>query len=178
MTVRPRTPADVPALVDVLARQQAGSRYPLRWPLPFPVERFVVRDTEEASWVAEVDAQVVGHVAVTRVEQPEHFRIAGDLAAVSVLFVADEVRGTGLGGRLLDAAVGWIRERDRVPVLDVVPRHSRAVEVYRRRGWVEVARRRPDWLPADEEDLVLMELPDPRQRQGSGTIATSDAVPE
>lgn len=178
MTVRPRTPADVPALVEVLARQQAGSRYPLRWPLPFPVERFVVRDAEEASWVAEVDGRVVGHVAVTRVEQPADFRTVGDLAAVSVLFVADEVRGTGVGGRLLDAAVGWIRERGRVPVLDVVPRHSRAVDVYRRRGWVEVARRRPDWLPADEEDLVLIVLPEPGAAQGSGTIATRDAVPE
>ncbi|WP_244931771.1 GNAT family N-acetyltransferase [Nocardioides sp. W7] len=160
-TVRTRTAADLPALVDLLARQQAGSHYPLRWPLPFPVEQFVVRDTEEAAWVAEVDGEVVGHVTVARVADPSAFRTEGKLAAVSVLFVADEVRGEGVGARLLDTAVDWIRARGRVPVLDVVPRHSRAVEVYRRRGWVEVARQRPDWLPAAEADLILMVLPAP-----------------
>ncbi|MDN4171392.1 GNAT family N-acetyltransferase [Nocardioides sp. SOB77] len=159
MSVRPRRPEDVPALAEVLAAQQAGSRYPMRWPLPFPVERFLVRESEEAAWVAEADGRLVGHVAVCSVTDPAVFRVPGDLAAVAVLFVDPAVRGSGLGGRLLDTAVAWVRERGRVPVLDVVPRHSRAVEVYRHRGWVEVGRLRPDWLPADEDDLVLMTLP-------------------
>ncbi|MDN4160113.1 GNAT family N-acetyltransferase [Nocardioides abyssi] len=161
MIVRPRRPEDVPALVEVLAAQRAGSPYPMRWPLPFPVEQFIVRSSEEASWVAEVGGRVVGHVAACSVPDPHDFPVAGHLASVSVLFVDPALRGAGVGGRLLDTAVAWMREHGRVPVLDVVPRHSTAVEVYRHRGWVEVGRLRPDWLPADEADLLLMTLPGP-----------------
>ncbi|WKN49432.1 GNAT family N-acetyltransferase [Nocardioides sp. Arc9.136] len=172
VVVRPRRPDDVPVLVEVLAEQQPGSRYPMRWPLPFPVERFLVRGTEEAAWVAELDGRVVGHVAVCSVPDPEVFGVPGDLVSVAVLFVGLAVRGTGTGGLLLDTAVAWAHEHERLPVLDVVPRHSRAIAVYRHRGWVEVGRVRPDWLPADEDDVVLMTLPPgPVERGGRAVPA-------
>ena len=166
--VRPRTPADLPELVEVLTEQQPFSRYPLRWPLPSPVDKFLVRDTEEQAWVAEQGGRPVGHVSVGRVapDRAELFREANgatgaatEPAAVSVLFVARHALGAGIGGLLLDSAVAWVRARGRLPVLDVVPRHSRAIEVYRHRGWCEVGRIRPDWLPEDEESLILMALP-------------------
>ena len=161
--IRERRTTDLPALARVLAEQQAATRYPVRWPLPVPVEDFLVRPNEERAWVAEVDGRVVGHVAVLRLEGDlrEPF-IAGTgtdaLGELAVLFVAGDVVGTGVGGRLHDTAVDWIVASGRQPVLDVVPLHDRAVEVYRHRGWRTVGEVRPVWLAEDFPTLVLMTL--------------------
>ena len=168
VTIRPRRPADLPVLAALLGEQQSTSRYPLRWPLPFPVEQFLVRATEERAWVAEVGGVLAGHVSVTAPagEMAEAFGRACPgraLAEVSVLFSAGAFRGCGVGGRLLDTAVAAIRHTGRTPALDVLPAHSSAVAVYRHRGWVEVGRMRPAWLPADQSDVLLMVLPDPAQ---------------
>ena len=64
--VRPRTPGDLPALVRSLGEQQPTSSYPMRWPLPFPVEQFIVREGQERSWVVVLGGRVVGHVGVGR----------------------------------------------------------------------------------------------------------------
>lgn len=165
VTVRARRDADVPGLVALLGEQQPSSRYPLRWPLPFPVERFLVRATEERAWVAEVDGVLAGHAAVSRPDEgmAEAFALACPdhaVTEVSVLFTGTAFRGTGVGGRLLDTAVAAIRASGRTPALDVLPSHSTAVDVYRHRGWVEVGRVRPAWLPDGEpDDVLLMILP-------------------
>lgn len=168
--LRPREPEDVPRLAELLAEQQPTSHYPLRWPLPFPVEDFLVRPGEHGAWVAEADGVVLGHVAVTTPRDDLAGRFAAalpgrrpdDLAAVSVLFVALTSRGLGVGGLLLDTAVAHVRAAGRVPVLDVVPTHTGAVALYRGRGWREVGSFRPPWLPEDRPALLLMAL-DPSQ---------------
>ena len=129
LVVRERRDDDVPALAVVLAEQQSTSRYPVRWPLPIPVEDFLVRPGEERAWVAELDGRVVGHVAVYTLDGDlrEPFVAAigtEDLAELAVLFVAADVIGTGVGGRLHDTAVDWIVATGRQPVLDVVPVHD------------------------------------------------------
>lgn len=170
VVVRPRREADVDGLVALLTEQREAvpsSEYPLRWPLPFPVRDFVVRDTEEHAWVAEDDGRLLGHVAVTRLGDlgPAFAEALGadpaDLRAVSGLFTALAARGGGLGARLLEVAVGRIREEGRRPVLDVVPTHAAAVGLYRTRGWREVGRTRPAWLPPERPDLILMTLDRP-----------------
>ena len=156
----------MPRLAELLAEQQPGSHYPLRWPLPFPVEDFLVRPGEHAAWVAELDGVVLGHVAVTAPSGDLADRFAAalpdrrpdDLAAVSVLFVALAARGLGIGGLLLDTAVAHVRAAGRVPVLDVVPTHAGAVALYRGRGWREVGSFRPPWLAEDRPALLLMAL--------------------
>ncbi len=164
VTVRARRPVDLPGLVELLGEQQAASRYPMRWPSPFPAEQFLVRPTEEQAWVAEVDGTLAGHVSVTTPdgEMAEAFAEAcpgREVAEVSVLFSGTAFRGTGVGGRLLDTAVAAIRDSGRTPALDVLPAHSTAAAVYRHRGWVEVGRARPGWLPDDQPDVLLMVLP-------------------
>ncbi|WP_051551944.1 GNAT family N-acetyltransferase [Nocardioides sp. URHA0020] len=163
VTIRERRESDLPELVEVLTAQQAATQYPLRWPLPIPVEDFLVRPGEERAWVAERDGAVVGHVAVHALggQLREHFVAAlgtEDLAELAVLFVGSDTVGTGVGGRLHDTAVEWILASGRRPVLDVVPVHDRAVEVYRHRGWVAVGEVRPVWLAPDFPTLVLMTL--------------------
>ncbi|QKE86078.1 GNAT family N-acetyltransferase [Arthrobacter sp. NEB 688] len=164
--MRPRRPADVPALVEVLAAQQPASRYPVRWPLPFPVEEFVVRPGELGAWVVIEAGAVAGHVAV--LEPGEGWETeafvdatglpATDLGTVSTLFVDPARRGLGLGSRLLGTAVEHVRSLGRVPVLDVVQEHSVAADLYRRRGWRVVGEARPHWLPADRAPVLLMTL--------------------
>jgi len=109
--IRPRRDDDVAVLADLLIEQQPGSRYPDRWPLPFPVEDFLVRDREQAAWVAELDGTVVGHVMVASVESELSATVfrgrtgCTEPAVVSAMFVGDGVRGRGLGGVLLETAV-------------------------------------------------------------------------
>lgn len=169
--IRERTPDDLPALARALAAQQPHTGYPQRWPLPWPVESFLQRQGELGAWVATLgDTDVpVGHVSVTAVagDGPEvDGWVAGtgrpveELAAVSVLFVDHEVSGLGVGRALLEASVGFIRGRGRVPVLDVVQETERAVRLYQRAGWQVVGEARPSWLPDTHRPVLLMALPD------------------
>ena len=167
--VRPRTPGDLPTLVRSLGEQQPTSSYPMRWPLPFPVEQFIVREGQERSWVVVLGGRVVGHVGVGRprgdVERAFLDALGVDdtagLGIVEVLFTDLSVRGSGIGGLLLDTAVSWLRGQGRTPVLDVVTDHGTAIDVYRHRGWRQVGSIRPPWLPESEADLLLMVLPGP-----------------
>jgi GNAT superfamily N-acetyltransferase len=163
VTIRERRADDLPALVAALTAQQAATQYPVRWPLPFPVEDFLVRPGEERAWVAELDGEVVGHVAVYELGGPlrEAFETAAgtdELAELAVLFVSRDVIGTGVGGRLHDTAVDWIIASGRQPVLDVVPVHDRAVAVYEHRGWTAIGEARPAFLGDEHPALVLMTL--------------------
>ena len=123
-----------------------------------------MRETEEAAWVVEVDGQVAGHVSVAgpgpELDAPLT-ALAGtdEIAMISVLVVRLAAGGRGLGTLLLETAVAWIRESGRLPVLDVVPTHDRAVGLYRARGWQQIGRLRPGWLPEDRPPLLVMALP-------------------
>lgn len=182
MTIRQRTAEDLPRLVQVLTDQQAVSGYPIRWPLPFPTEEFLVRVGELDAWVAVDGGEVVGHVSVLRPRdgwECEGWTAAtgepaGRLAAVSVLFV-DSARGArGIGSRLLETAVTRIRELGMLPVLDVVQEHSVAADLYRRRGWQVVGEVRPPWLPPARLPVLLMTLPDTEPDPGGSDDPGSD----
>ncbi|MDT0215017.1 GNAT family N-acetyltransferase [Rothia sp. ARF10] len=170
VTIRARRPDDLPALVALLGDQQAATSYPQRWPLPFPPEEFVVRPGELASWVAVEDTVVVGHVSVTDLSVgrmgEEWVAATGlpadGLAEVSVLFVALDRHGSGIGGHLLDTALDEIRRRGLTPMLDVVGEDTSAGAFYRRRGWRTVGTARPPWLPDHRPDLAFMLLEDER----------------
>jgi ribosomal protein S18 acetylase RimI-like enzyme len=167
-TLRARVAADLPVLVGILEAQQPDTGYPVRWPLPFPVEDFVVRPTELAAWVALDGDAVVGHVAVLEVGTGWETEgwcegtglPASALAAVAVLFVDPDASGRGVGSTLLAAAVEHARALGRTPVLDVVSESTRAVALYERHGWQVVGQARPPWLPADRAPLLLMALLD------------------
>ena len=114
MRIRERRAEDLPALEAVLADQQPSSGYPHHWPLPFPVRDFLVRRTEQRAWVAEDGDLLVGHVAVARPDESVHGAFAAalgtdDFGALTALFVATDVLGRGVGGRLIDTAVEWTR---------------------------------------------------------------------
>ena len=167
VVLRDRRPGDLPALVDVLAAQQPASGYPHRWPLPFPVEEFLVRPDEERAWVAELDGAVVGHVSVTTVPDDRYGAIwsagAGrpvdELGCVSVLVVGPQAQGRGVGGALLDVAVAYLRAQDRTPGLDVDDRDGVAHAVYLHRGWRVVGEARFDWQRVGAPPARMLVLP-------------------
>lgn len=179
--VRPRTSGDVPELIELLATQQPTSRYPLRWPLPFPVEEFVVRRGQWAAWVAEDETRLLGHVAVGEPEGvvAEQLRAALEpirpdrFGSLSVLFVDPEAQGMGVGRLLHDTAVAWIRASGRHPVLDVVPSNRRALQMYEHLGWCDIGPVRPAWLPDTEPDVRVMTLPQRRPSDAEGRLRSS-----
>lgn len=178
--IRRPEPADLPALAAVLTEQQPTSHYPFRRPLPFPIKEFIQRDGELAAWTALHDGRPVGHVCV---QQPAgsagtnavssdaltsawtrgHIRPVAELAVVSALFTATSVRGTGIGGRLLDTTVAWIHQQGLAPCLDVVQGPSPAAAIYQARGWQIAGEIRPDWLPEQLPPVLAMILPTERR---------------
>jgi GNAT superfamily N-acetyltransferase len=172
--VRPREPADVPVVGELILRQQQQTRYPFRNPLPFPIEQFVARDGELAAWVAETapdttaDAPtLVGHVSVLDVTDheigPSWAGAAGrpveELAAVSVLVVDLALGRRGIATRLMDACEAYVLGLGRTPVLEVVAdAHSGALSLYLRRGWRVTGEVRPRWLPPGEGPVKIMVL--------------------
>jgi GNAT superfamily N-acetyltransferase len=163
--VRPRRSTDIAALAEVLFAQQPTSRYPFRDPLPIPVEQFLhVGDAVEA-WTAEVDGRPAGHICFTtgRDDFPgaaemndacarAHGCEADRLAWISAFFVGREVRGLGIGRRLLSAAVEAIFGAGLHPCLEVLPVHPGALTLYRSTGWREVMSLRPEWLTSEVGD--------------------------
>ena len=157
--IRPRRPADIPSLTEVLFAQQPESRYPFRDPLPIPIEQFLHVDDAVAAWTAELAGRPVGHVCRTgpvagfpdadelnRVCAEAHGCSIDDLSWVTSLFVAREARGWGIGRALLATVVDDIRTAGARPCLEVLPVHPAAMSLYLATGWREVRRLRPAWL--------------------------------
>ena len=138
--------------------------YPVRWPLPDPGRGLPGPPGRGAGLGGRgrrPGRRPRRRLRARPASSATHF-VAGagteDLAELAVLFVGSDVIGTGVGGRLHDTAVDWIVASGRQPVLDVVPVHARAVEVYRHRGWRVVGEVQPAWLAEDFPTLVLMTL--------------------
>ncbi len=181
VVIRSRTDDDLVALGRLLLDQQPETRYPYRDPLPMPVEQFLHGHDAERAWVAEAAGRPVGHVC-----RVAHSRTAGsmqpldaicatahgcdvdDLAWISALFVSSELRGSGVGARLLDAVVDDAVREGRRPCLEVLPVHPAAMALYVSRGWRVVHELRPDWLDAGAEHhhVVQAMVLDPQPDRG------------
>jgi ribosomal-protein-alanine N-acetyltransferase len=78
-----------------------------------------------------------------------------DEAHVATLGVASERQGEGLGARLLDALLAEADRRTSVVLLEVRAENDVALGLYRRRGFVEIGRRRGYYQPSGEDALVM-----------------------
>lgn len=169
LVIRARQDSDLPALAELLGRQQAQTRYPFVWPFPQPIEKFLKRPTEIRAWVAELEGDVVGHVAVESVgDDPigrswaaAHDVQLTELRCVSVFFSDITRAGQGIGSRLLATATEAALA-DGYPVLDVVAAHETPVNLYLRRGWQLIETTRAPWHPEMDIPIHLMILPRPR----------------
>ena len=78
-----------------------------------------------------------------------------DEAHVATLGVAAERQGEGIGARLLDALLAEADRRTSVVLLEVRAENDVALGLYKRRGFVEIGRRRGYYQPSGEDALVM-----------------------
>lgn len=141
---RPRRTSDVAACMALVERTRIEDGYPPLWPVDLP--RFIESPAEVAAWVAELDGQVVGHVALHDASVDPVLAVAGpatalpaeDLTVVARLFGSPDVRGRGLGRGLLKLATTEAHAAGKQPVLDVAKTLVPAIALYERAGWERV----------------------------------------
>ena len=147
MTVRlrPMTLADLPAVMvleDELFAPDTWTEAMYRDELSRPDTRHYV--------VAEDDGDgspvVIGYAGLIAYDDEAH---------VATLGVAAERQGEGLGARLLDALLAEADRRTPVVLLEVRAENDVALGLYKRRGFVEIGRRRGYYQPSGEDALVM-----------------------
>lgn len=145
LVVRERELRDLDALAAIAAEVQVNDGYPGK--RPQDLRAFLVADDALGAWVAELNGQVVGHVALHATSLPvvvDRARTAlgapsdDDLAVVARLIVDPRKRRMGGGRALLDHAAGAAWRRQRHPILDVVTRYEAANALYTAAGWTNV----------------------------------------
>lgn len=140
LRIRPGRPVDAPAL--------AALRYEFRGAHAPPVEgkaAFLARCARwmEARlrpgsgwqcWVADDGGEIRGQVWIGVIEKlPNPSEEAEEHAYLTNFYVSEGLRGQGAGGRLLDAALAWCRERGVGSVVLWASERSRSL--YLRRGF-------------------------------------------
>jgi GNAT superfamily N-acetyltransferase len=155
--LRRRRPNDIAACVRLAALSSPGTvRHP-------PWRAWLTAEEVVEAWVAERQGELLGHVALSEVGadacsamrwREVTGRPAGDLLAVSRLFVRRRVRGEGLGTALLEMAVAGARARGRLPVVEAIGATAEELDLYARRGWRPVGLC-PARLRADAVDVHL-----------------------
>jgi len=96
-----------------------------------------------AAWVAVLDEQIVGHVALSRPSGEEAVSLWLDqsqdseaqVAVLARLFVTPEARHGAIGERLMQAATTYAHERDLRLVPEVMAKDVTAMRLYERLGW-------------------------------------------
>lgn len=152
MSVRPRVDGDLAACVMALRSVQVSSGYPTRWP-DDPVA-WLDPPGLVAAWVAERDAELVGHIALAAGRgEPGLADLAGvapdSLVLVTRLFVTPSARGLGLARTLLSVVTEHARAAGRTLGLDVIEQSGAAISLYEGLGWRFAGRARAHWRTQD-----------------------------
>jgi ribosomal protein S18 acetylase RimI-like enzyme len=143
--IRPDTPDDRDFILSLAGRLAAGGVFP--WRKPAHVRHFQDRFMAECLAIEDAhrfvacapDGTRLGFVQVEPADDPIDGISCG---YVSLLAVAAEAEGSGVGGRLLDRAEQWCREQGFATMqLDVFASNRNARAFYRRRGFGEEALR-------------------------------------
>ncbi len=139
--IRPARPGDARSFVEAFRSVASERRYIRtetvgRSSAPYR-RRFRRTWNERGAHVLALEGdRVVGSVSIHRDEHPTTRHVA-----TLGMFVTADRRGRGIGGALMDAAIGWAREFaiERVE-LSVYPNNAAARALYRRFGFVEEGR--------------------------------------
>jgi GNAT superfamily N-acetyltransferase len=142
--VRTRTDADLDGCIRLAEIVHVNDGYPVY--LPGDLRSFLVRPAAIASWVADREGDIVGHVALHSSSSDGVIALAvektgvapSQLGVVARLLVAPGVRRLGVGRSLLYAAAGHAARMGLWPILDVVTHHEGAIRLYDTCGWVRV----------------------------------------
>lgn len=156
--IRPARASDAAAFLEFWRGIVAEERFVRTEVVDAPVRAYRRRfrrhdDDDETDLVAIVGGRLVGHVNVQRERHP----VTRHVASLSIAVAAD-VRGLGIGTRLMEEAVGWSRRAGvEKLVLAVYPHNEAAIALYRRFGFVEEGRlARHSRKSYGYEDEILM----------------------
>lgn len=87
--------------------------------------------------VAEQNGEIIGFVAGRVRTLPPYFGSA-TIGAISEVFISEERRGRGIGGRLLAYALEWYQSQGITRIeLQVVARNPDGIRFYKQLGWHE-----------------------------------------
>lgn len=154
VTTRPTTDADLPAILDIYAEGIATRDATFETQVP-SADQMRARWLPGASWVAELDGQVVGWTAITPVSSRECYAGVGE----SSVYVAEAARGRGVGKSLLSTQV---TEADRSGLwtlqTSIFPENRASLALHRSAGYQTLAvRTRIAQLDGRWRDTVLLE---------------------
>ena len=143
LTIRRATPADADALASIVSDGfgSYAAFAPEGWSAPDRLELALgfavqLQASQRSCWIAEVDGEPVGQVAVAPVSLSRVPVDEPDLAHLSHLFVTGASQGTGLATRLLRVAVDDARSNGFTAIRLFTPAdHARARRFYEREGW-------------------------------------------
>ena len=171
--IRARRDADLCACADLVREVHSTDSYP-RF-LPADIAQFLNPSDPFGCWVAELNGEIAGHVALVARGLPASMAIAASalgrpadqLAVVARLFVSPRARGRGAGRLLLRAATAEARSRGLHPVLDVDTELPLAIALYESAGWTRAGQftvRWPDHQSADGTRAGQNAVPPPAER--------------
>jgi len=132
---RPARPTDLENVLSLMAEYYAEDGYPFDAAQASAAVTKLMDNAADLGgfWVAEVDGDVAGYMAVTFGFSLEY---RGRDAFLDELYLAGRFRGRGLGREAMDLAERFCRESGvRALHLEVEQHRNEARELYRRRGF-------------------------------------------
>jgi [ribosomal protein S18]-alanine N-acetyltransferase len=139
--LRPMRPADLPTVMQLEEELFA----PDTWTAAMYREELALTDTRHYL-VADDDGTVVGYAGLIAYDDEAH---------VATIGVTGSRQGEGLGALLLDALLAEADRRSPVVLLEVRADNQHAQELYRRRGFAEIGRRRGYYQPSGTDAVVM-----------------------
>ena len=139
--LRPMRLADLPVVMELEEELFA----PDTWTAAMYREELALTDTRHYL-VAEDEGTVVGYAGLIAYDDEAH---------VATLGVTGSRQGDGTGALLLDALLAEADRRSPVVLLEVRADNAHAQELYRRRGFAEIGRRRGYYQPSGEDAVVM-----------------------
>ena len=155
MLVRALDPDDYPAVAAVFAEGIATGLATFETVAP-TWEKWDADHFREHRFVAELDGEVVGWVAVVPYSRRAVYRGVGEES----VYVAERARGRGVGRALLEAVIESAREGGLWTLqAGIFPDNLASLELHRRLGFREVGiRERIGRLNGVWRDVILLEL--------------------
>jgi len=151
VTLRPMTVADLPAVM-VLEEELFA---PDTWTEAMYRDELSRSDTRYYL-VAEFDVDGDGATGAPPVMVGYGGLIAyDDEAHVATLGVTADLQGEGIGSLLLDAMLAEADKRSPVVLLEVKADNAAAQHLYRKRGFVEIGRRRGYYQPSGADAVIM-----------------------
>jgi [ribosomal protein S18]-alanine N-acetyltransferase len=139
--LRPMRLADLPEVMELEEELFA----PDTWTAAMYREELALTDTRHYL-VAEDEGRVVGYAGLIAYDDEAH---------VATIGATGSRQGEGTGALLLDALLAEADRRSPVVLLEVRADNDHAQELYRRRGFTEIGRRRGYYQPSGTDAVVM-----------------------